>query len=108
MNKDTHEQATLLAQEGMILNRINIQVILQLLVEKGIITREEVAAKRDYIGDQPFYSDSLNTIYKLQQQHEDDVKFKKAFKRVINDTASDGEIKYVSNELDAPFKAQTK
>lgn len=39
----------------IIIERINNQVALQLMVEKGIATAEEIAAKRDYIGKQPIY-----------------------------------------------------
>lgn len=35
--------------------KVETQVILQLLVEKGIVTREEVAVKREYVKSQPQY-----------------------------------------------------
>lgn len=49
MHQDKIEEGMLIAQESTILNRINIQTILQLLVEKGIITGEEIVRKRGYI-----------------------------------------------------------
>lgn len=100
MDQDKIKEGMLLAQEGMLLNRINIQTILQLLVEKGIITREEVDQKREYVGRQSVYKNSLDAIHEMQQRNNKNIRFNKIWERVINNTASDEEREYVLKELD--------
>lgn len=46
----------------MLNSAVDIQVVLQLLVEKGIVTREEVAQKRDIVGSQPKYQSALKSL----------------------------------------------
>lgn len=100
MDQDRIEKGMLLAQEGMVFNKINIQTILQLLVEKGIVTREEVAVKREYVGKQPRYSELLDGIQKLKQENQENINFSEALQKVFNGTATDEERKYASNKLE--------
>lgn len=99
MEQDRIEEGMLLAQEGMMLNKINIQTILQLLIEKGIVTREEVAAKREYIGSQPIYSRMLDRIQALQRENQENINFSETFNKVLNKTATEEERKWVSNKF---------
>lgn len=69
MDKDKIEEGMLIAQEGMVLNKINIQTILYLLVEKGIINPEEVALKRNFIEKQPLYTNILDKISSLLEEN---------------------------------------
>jgi len=79
-----------------------------LLVEKGIITREEVNQKRDYVGRQSVYKNSLDAIYEMQQRNNQNIIFNEILKKVINNTASDEERDYILRELDNFAKNQTK
>ena len=99
MDQDRIEKGMLVTQEGMILNKINIQTILQLLVEKGIVTREEVVAKREYIGNQPRYNRMLENNNILQQANQENIKFSETFQKILNKTATDEERNYVSNKF---------
>lgn len=41
---------------------IDVQVVLQLLVEKGIVSREEVDKKRSIVRSQPKYQSTFNSL----------------------------------------------
>ena len=99
MDQNRIEEGMLLAQEGMMLNRINIQTILQLLVEKGLLQREEVTTKRAYIRSQPRYSRMLDRIQALQRENQENINFSETFNKVLNKTATDEERKWVSNKF---------
>jgi len=108
MDQDKIKEGILLAQEGMLLNRINIQTILQLLVEKGIITREEVNQKREYVGCQSVYKNSLDAIHEMQQRNRENMHFSELFEKVLNQTATKDEREYVSKELENYTKYQAQ
>lgn len=99
MNTDKIEEGMLVTQEGMILNKINIQTILQLLVEKGIVTREEVSAKRDYVSKQNPYKNSLNGIYDLQKKNAENQRFSKEFIDYLTSDGKKGNIDYIKERL---------
>ncbi len=94
MDQDKIEEGMLMAQEGMLLNRINIQVLLQLLVEKEVITREEVAYKREYVGNQPMYKNSLDGIHNLQSKNYDNQLFSCEFEKYLRSKGKDGNIDF--------------
>jgi len=100
MDQDKIKEGILLAQEGILLNRINIQTVLQLLVEKGFITREEVNQKREYVSRQSVYKNSLDAIYEMQKRNNQNTRFNDALEKVITNTASDEEREYVLKELE--------
>lgn len=99
MNQDKVEEGMLVAQEGMLLNRINIQTILQLLVEKGILTREEVQEKREYVSSQRPYKNSLDGIYELQKKNREGQYFSQEFAKYINSDRQDGDIDFIKQKL---------
>lgn len=99
MNQDKVEEGMLVAQEGMLLNRINIQTILQLLVEKGIFTREEVQEKREYISSQRHYKNSLDGIYELKKKNKEEQYFSQEFAKYINSDRQDGDIDFIKQKL---------
>ena len=99
MDIDKVEEGMLVAQEGMLLNKINIQTILQLLVEKGIVTREEVSAKRDYVSKQNPYKNSLNGIYDLQKKNAENQRFSKEFTDYLTSNGEKGDIDYLKERL---------
>jgi hypothetical protein len=60
---DLDSTAADLHNKQLILNTaIDVQVILQLLVEKEIVTREEVASKRETVRSQPKYKNAITNI----------------------------------------------
>lgn len=100
MDKDKIEEGVLLAQEGMLLNKINIQMLLQLLVEKGVITRKEVAAKREYVSGQPKYKNLLNEIYSLQKKNREEQYFTQEFSKFLNSDGKQGDVDYLKKILE--------
>ena len=99
MDQDKIEEGMLVAQEGMFLNKIDIQMLLQLLVGKGVITREEVTTKREYVSKQPKYKNSLNAIHKLQEKNIDDQHFSEEFTKFLKSDKQDGDINYIKEKL---------
>lgn len=99
MDQDKIEEGMLMAQEGMLLNRINIQALLQLLVEKGFVTRDEVAAKREYVSRQPLYKNSLDGIHNLQSKNYDNQYFSQEFERYLKSDGKDGDINFLKSKL---------
>ena len=99
MDQDKIEEGMLVAQEGMFLNKIDIQMLLQLLVEKGVITREEVTAKREYVSKQPKYKNSLNAIYSLQKKNKDNQYFTQEFSKFLNSDGKERNVDYVKKNL---------
>lgn len=99
MNQDKIEEGMLIAQEGMLLNRINIQALLQLLVEKGIITRDEVSTKREYVSSQPMYKNSLNGIHNMQSKNYNNQYFSQEFEKYLKSNGKDGDINFLKDKL---------
>lgn len=99
MNQDKIEEGMLMSQEGMLSNRINIQVLLQLLVEKGIVTREEVASKREYVSKQPIYKNSLDGIHNLQNNNYNNQLFSQEFKKYLQSEGKEGDIDFIKSNL---------
>lgn len=99
MEQNRIEEGMLVAQEGMLLNKIDIQMLLQLLVEKGVITREEVATKREYVSNQSKYQNSLNAIYSLQKKNRDNQYFTQEFVKFLNSDGKEGDVDYLKRCL---------
>lgn len=99
MDQDKIEEGMLMAQEGMLLNRINIQVLLQLLVEKRVITREEVAYKREYVSSQPTYKNSMDGIHNLQSKNYDNQLFSQEFEKYLRSEGKDGDVDFIKSKL---------
>lgn len=99
MDQDKIEEGMLMAQEGMLLNRINIQALLQLLVEKGIITRDEVSAKREYVSSQSTYKNSLDGIHNLQSKNYSNQLFSQEFEKYLRSDGKDGDVDLIKSKL---------
>jgi len=54
----------LLLQEQVVSSAVDIQVLLRILVDKNIITREEVNKYRDEVRNSPKYKNAIDTIEK--------------------------------------------
>lgn len=99
MNKDELEEGMLVTQEGMLLNKIDIQMLLQLLVEKGIVTRDEVATKREYVSRQPMYKNSMEMVHTLQQKNKEGQYFSQEFTKYLQSDSKEGDIDYIKKVL---------
>lgn len=49
-------------QEAMLKTAMDVQVVLQLLISKGICTQEEIADMRLKVANLPTYKNTLNTL----------------------------------------------
>ena len=99
MNKEKIEEGMLITQEGMLLNKIDIQMLLQLLVEKGVITRNEVSTKREYVSKQPMYKKSLDMVYALQKENRDVQYFSQEFSKFLKSDGKEGDVDYIRKSL---------
>lgn len=100
MTSEKVEEGMLVTQEGMLLNKIDIQAILQLLVEKEIISREEVSVKRDYVSRQPLYKNSLDAIHKLQIENREGQRFVNEFEKFLQSEGKSGDSEYLRRKLE--------
>lgn len=98
--EDKIEQGMWLANEGMWLNKIDIQVLFSLLIEKGIINREEVVSKRGVVGNSKKYKIALEGIERQQKELQESIDFSNKMKRTLNNTATEDEKKEVRDWLD--------
>ena len=98
--EDKIEQGMWLANEGMWLNKIDIQVLFSLLIEKGIINREEVVEKRGVVGNSKKYKIALDGIERQQKELKESIDFSNKMKRTLNNTATEDEKKEVLDWLD--------
>lgn len=99
MNQEKIEEGMLITQEGMLLNKIDIQMLLQLLVEKGVITRDEVVTKREYVGRQPMYRNSLDMVYALQKKNREGQYFIQEFGKFLKSDGKEGDVDYIRKSL---------
>ena len=98
--EDKIEQGMWLANEGMWLNKIDIQVLLSLLIEKEIITKEEVVVRRGVVGNSKKYKVALDGIERRQKELQESIEFGEKMKRTLNKTATEDERKEVLEWLD--------
>lgn len=98
--EDKIEQGMWLANEGMWLNKIDIQVLLSLLIEKGIITKEEVMVRREVVGNSKKYKVAFDGIERQQKELQENIDFREKMKRTLNKTATEDERKEVLEWLD--------
>lgn len=70
--------------EMNIRNTIDIQVTLQLLVKKGIVTPEEVQQMRAFVSKQPNYANALQSIEKSRKNVEETLKFEKLLTKALS------------------------
>lgn len=99
MDQDKIEEGMFVAQEGMLTNKIDLQVVFQLLIEKGIITHDDVKQKREYISKQPKYCKSLDAINQMQMKNRENQKFDREFSKYIYSNKKDGDIDFLKNKL---------
>ena len=68
-NYDMQQAAMEITQQEAILDaRVDSQVVLQLMVEKGIVTREEVATMRAKVKAQPKYKADYDYLNNAKQK----------------------------------------
>lgn len=65
-------------------NRINIQTIIRLLLDKDIFTEEEFRQKQRYIGSQKIYIDQIDYIEQMINNLDEADKFDDEFDKLLS------------------------
>lgn len=65
-------------------NRINIQTIIRLLLDKGIFTEEEFRQKRLYVGSQKMYIDQIDYIEQMINNLDEADKFEDEYNKLLS------------------------
>lgn len=99
MDKDRIEQGMLVAQEGVILSKIDLQVLFHLLIEKGILTKDEIQAERNYISNQPLYQKKLKGIAEMQSENANSQYFQQELEKYISSDRKEGDIDFINKML---------
>ena len=64
--------------------KIETQVILQILVKKGICTPEEVQQQRIIVGCQPKYANMIKDIIEIEEKFNEEKKFEDLLKKSLS------------------------
>ena len=78
------KEQLLYIHEINIRNTIDIQVTLQLLVKKGIVTPEEVQQMRAFVSKQPTYANALQSIENSRKTIEETLKFEQLLTKALS------------------------
>lgn len=89
------KEQLLYIHEMNIRNTIDIQVTLQLLVKKGIVTPEEVQQMRAFVSKQPTYANALKSLENSRKTIEETLKFEQLLTKALSGDRS----KPVGNNL---------
>ena len=65
-------------------NRINIQTIIRLLIDKGIFTEEEFRQKQRYVGSQKMYIDQIDYIEQMINNLDEADKFEDEYDKLLS------------------------
>lgn len=65
-------------------NRINIQTIIRLLIDKGIFTEEEFRQKQRYVGSQKMYIDQIDYIEQMINNLDEADKFENEYNKLLS------------------------
>lgn len=65
-------------------NRINIQTIIRLLIDKGIFTEEEFRQKQRYVGSQKIYIDQIDYIEQMINNLDEAEKFENEYNKLLS------------------------
>lgn len=84
-------EALYFSMESSVRNKIDTQVILQLMVKKGLVTSTEVAEMREYISWQPLYKSMLESLNGMKKEINYSKEFDNIFEKVLNGTATQEE-----------------
>ena len=109
MIKETKlEIKSLLASCDAVNALIETQTILQLLVQKGIVTPEEVASMRNVVKRQPKYNQMLQELDNEKNKLEEHVKFEELFTKSLQpggkESLTQEEKDYLLREVDKMTK----
>lgn len=103
LNETRLEGMSLLAAEEAICALIDTQTILQLLVKKNIVTREEVASTRAIVESQPKYKEVLQAIDGCMDKVDELVKFEELVQKSLqpdgNKKLTDEEREYLKSKI---------
>ena len=65
-------------------NRINIQTIIRLLLDKDIFTEEEFRQKQRYVGSQKMYIDQIDYIEQMINNLDEADKFENEYNKLLS------------------------
>lgn len=65
-------------------NRINIQTIIRLLIDKDIFTEEEFRQKQRYVGSQKMYIDQIDYIEQMINNLDEAEKFEDEYGKLLS------------------------
>lgn len=74
----------LLNCKEIIRNRINIQTIIRLLIDKGVFTEEEFRQKQQYVGSQKMYIDQIDYIEQMINNLDEADKFENEYNKLLS------------------------
>lgn len=100
---DTRDQLGInYATEAALLANVDAQVILQLLVSKGIFTREEVASTRELVKRHTEFGKMLKTLESQRKDLEEGYEFEKVFGKFLmnNGEVTDAESDFLKKTLE--------
>ena len=102
----------LLAAKNAVDALIETQTILQLLVKKGIVTREEVSLTRNVVKNRPKYKQVLDALKQSMDQVNENAKFEDLMKKSLQPDGRENLTKeekdYLQNTLDSYIKNSAK
>ena len=87
-------------------NRINIQTIIRLLIDKGIFTEEEFRQKQRYVGSQKMYIDQIDYIEQMINNLDEADKFEDEYDKLLSGK-EDVDKEYLKKKLNV-FKEELK
>lgn len=112
LNETRLEGLSLSAVENAVLALIDTQVVLQLLVSKGIVTREEVSITRKIVTNQPKYKNILESIDNVNAKINDNAKLEELMEKSLRpggrEHLADEERKYIIDRLTAISNSSKK
>lgn len=100
---DTRDQLGInYATEAALLANVDTQVILQLLVSKGIFTREEVTSTRELVKRHTEFGQMLKTLESQRKDLEEGYEFEKVLDKVLRNRgeATDAERDFLTKALE--------
>ena len=82
----------LIIQEQLVNNAVDIQALLRLMVDKNIITREEVSAYREEVRNSPKYSETIKKIESQKALFENAKKDPNGYLKALFKAKTDGKL----------------
>ena len=98
-SKNDLSKFLLLNCKEIIRNRINIQTIIRLLIDKGVFTEDEFRQKKLHIGSQKMYIDEIEDIEQIIANLDNADKFEDEFTNLLSGKENTDK-EYLKKKLD--------